>query len=128
MHLQAARDLHQGEELTLDYGDRPLRDMLRSYAFVPEDACCEVGSTLLGGVACSMLVTFCARSGHSVPCSLARMGLLGYLLVVISSMTDSAVVAHTAARCMPYLLERPSVHHSGAAVRRCMRTSDTEWL
>ena len=38
MHLLAARDLEAGEELTLDYGGRPLRDMLRGYGFTPASA------------------------------------------------------------------------------------------
>lgn len=38
MHLLAARDLEAGEELTLDYGSRPLRDMLQGYGFTPADA------------------------------------------------------------------------------------------
>ena len=42
VHLQAGRDLGAGEELTLDYGTQPMRDMLRSYAFVPSTSCHEV--------------------------------------------------------------------------------------
>ena len=38
MHLLAARDLEAGEELTLDYGRRPLRDTLQGYGFTPADA------------------------------------------------------------------------------------------
>lgn len=34
----AARDLEAGKELTLDYGRRPLRDMLRGYGFTPANA------------------------------------------------------------------------------------------
>ena len=42
VHLRALCKLQAGAELTLDYGQRPLGDMLRSYAFVPADSCCEV--------------------------------------------------------------------------------------
>ena len=34
----ATRDLDAGEELTLDYGCRPMRDMLRGYGFTPAHA------------------------------------------------------------------------------------------
>ena len=39
MSLLARRDIAAGEELTLDYGARPLRDMLRGYGFTPDQAC-----------------------------------------------------------------------------------------
>ena len=38
MSLLARRDIAAGEELTLDYGARPLRDMLRGYGFTPDQA------------------------------------------------------------------------------------------
>lgn len=38
MDLIANRDLAAGEELTLNYGERPMRDMLRGYGFTAEDA------------------------------------------------------------------------------------------
>jgi len=31
----AARDVAAGEALTLNYGERPMRDMLRGYGFTP---------------------------------------------------------------------------------------------
>jgi len=34
----ATRDLEAGEELTLNYGSRPIRDMLRGYGFTPAHA------------------------------------------------------------------------------------------
>lgn len=34
----AARDLVEGEPLTLNYGERPMRDLLRGYGFTPERA------------------------------------------------------------------------------------------
>ncbi len=34
----ATRDLEAGEELTLNYGSRPMRDMLRGYGFTPAHA------------------------------------------------------------------------------------------
>ncbi len=35
VELLAARDLAAGDEVLLSYGDRPLRDFLRGYAFLP---------------------------------------------------------------------------------------------
>eukprot|EP00884_Botryococcus_braunii_P004756 jgi/Botrbrau1/14281/Bobra.0368s0012.2 len=42
VQLQAIQDMEPGQEATLDYGRRPLRDILRGYAFVPHGAsrCC----------------------------------------------------------------------------------------
>ena len=37
MDLIAKRDISPGEELLLDYGDKPTRDFLQSYGFVPSD-------------------------------------------------------------------------------------------
>jgi hypothetical protein len=36
--LVSSADVKEGEEVTLDYGARPLRDMLRGYGFIPYDA------------------------------------------------------------------------------------------
>ena len=36
--LVAARDLAAGEPLTLNYGERPMRDLLRGYGFTPAHA------------------------------------------------------------------------------------------
>jgi hypothetical protein len=36
--LIANRDLAAGEQLTLNYGERPMRDLLRGYGFTPADA------------------------------------------------------------------------------------------
>lgn len=38
----AARPLHVGEELLLNYGDKSMHDFLQSYAFVPADCSHEV--------------------------------------------------------------------------------------
>lgn len=38
MELVPTRDLEAGEELTLDYGCRPMRDMLRGYGFTSVNA------------------------------------------------------------------------------------------
>lgn len=36
--MVADRDLAAGEQLTLNYGERPMRDFLRGYGFVPDKA------------------------------------------------------------------------------------------
>lgn len=49
MELRARRDVAAGEEATLDYGRRPLRDVLRGYGFVPPDASRTCAFEVRGG-------------------------------------------------------------------------------
>jgi hypothetical protein len=42
VELVAARSIPQSGELSISYGDRPLRDFLRGYAFNPSDSSFEV--------------------------------------------------------------------------------------
>lgn len=44
VELVAARSIPQDSELSISYGDRPLRDFLRGYAFTPGDSRYEVRS------------------------------------------------------------------------------------
>jgi hypothetical protein len=43
VELVAVRSVPRGGELSISYGDRPLRDFLRGYAFTPNDMSFEVG-------------------------------------------------------------------------------------
>ena len=54
----ATRDLEAGAELTLDYGRRPMRDMLRAYGFTPARAAVTDPSEVYEemGEACEALV------------------------------------------------------------------------
>ncbi len=68
----AGRDLEAGEELTLDYGGRPLRDLLRGYGFTPDQAAasdpCEVCEDW-GGAACeALLVQGTGQVGQPISC------------------------------------------------------------
>lgn len=42
VELVAARGMRPGDEVSISYGDRPLRDFLRGYAFTPDDQGYEV--------------------------------------------------------------------------------------
>lgn len=46
VELVAARDIPQNGEVSICYGDRPLRDFLRGYAFTPDDLGIEVSLQL----------------------------------------------------------------------------------
>ena len=58
VELIAARDLEAGSELTLDYGARPMRDMLRGYGFTPAKAALTDPSEVYEdiGEACEALI------------------------------------------------------------------------
>jgi hypothetical protein len=43
VELVAVQSVPRGGELSISYGDRPLRDFLRGYAFTPNDTSFEVG-------------------------------------------------------------------------------------
>lgn len=58
VELIATRDLEAGSELTLDYGARPMRDMLRGYGFTPANAALTDPSEVYEdiGEACEALI------------------------------------------------------------------------
>lgn len=58
MELIATRDLEASSELTLDYGARPMRDMLRGYGFTPGKAALTDPSEVYEdiGEACEALI------------------------------------------------------------------------
>ena len=58
MDVIATRDLEAGAEMTLNYGSRPMRDMLRGYGFTPVHAALSDPSEVYEeiGEACEALV------------------------------------------------------------------------
>ena len=58
VELAATRDLEAGSELTLNYGARPMRDMLRGYGFTPAKAALTDPSEVYEdiGEACEALI------------------------------------------------------------------------
>lgn len=65
MELKARKDLAAGQAATLDYGRRPLRDVIRGYGFVPQAA--------------SRTCAFEVRASHHLPRSLrgGRLCIVG---------------------------------------------------
>ena len=66
MSLLARRDIEAGEELTLDYGARPMRDMLRGYGFTPDQAAASDPFELFEdwGASCQALLVQGLRAGE----------------------------------------------------------------
>ena len=57
--LTAKQPLRPGDALTLDYGHRPMRDMLRGYGFVPENSAYEAWTRSISMCEC------CCRAVHT---------------------------------------------------------------
>lgn len=98
VNLVARRDLGKGDALTLDYGHKPLRDMMRGYSFVPTDSAFEVVPT------CGMLSCPVCSNQHE----LHPQCLLPHLKVLSSALAAHKGLAFAA--CTTMLVRQAAWH------------------
>ncbi|CAK0779847.1 hypothetical protein CVIRNUC_004869 [Coccomyxa viridis] len=121
VHLVAARDLEAGEELTLDYGRRPLRDMLRGYGFTPANAAQTDPSEVYEeiGEACEALIVH--GSGRGSLFRLQEVRVLGkpgvsQLLELAGQATICYVVKDEASDNAKHIASAPLLQLEGRGI------------